>query len=824
VFGVIGYWKDAIMIRRQGKWSAVLQRFLLIGPPLILFLALLAVSGEASDESSDSCLNVAGTWRVESIIDVTDCGEGQHSDPGTAAFKVTQKECTILVLNESIIFYHGTANGNKIDLDGRYAEDGGTTEESADLTIEGNTLSGTSSWIWSGPGGTCSGTTQISGTLEYAPPPPEVTTLDGMVRDATSGQPVGRALISLSPGGHQVSSGTDGSFSASSLPPGTYMVHVSASSYFTKTLQDVTLLGAVSNQLNVSLVPYSPQVLDPSAAPPTVGNDGQGATLLSVHVTHPLGLSSITSVFGDLSPIGGSAQQAFYDDGNHGDGGAGDGTYGSFATVAQGVKARLYALNVTAVDSAGKKGFGSISLNVTERVTGIVGPSQSGSEIFDNTLGGQALNINIRFSSSQTVSGLRAIRGECQAVVTIYDPSGLIYGTFSVADATDINIPIPGAAAGQWEYEIVSQCDSALSYEVETSGSGTGMLVGRVVDGFSGSGVTGANINSNTGGTTVSLDQGYFSGVAVAGTGQVITSKVGYQTNIKNGVHVKAGAATNLSIQIVPQDAPAQAVPSGQNIYQILDPSADPNLPAQPFAAKVSGSNLEFNVLFPRYLQAVDLYLGFTINAPQHAGKLYLFDQNDAVVELTGTLPPWRKGTTNNESAQVLISAISGIYPLADYTLYALVTTDSTLSHYDLTYFTTTLAKPPPEGRNVTPISNPLDDPNPMTQPLAAKVTGGNLILNAHFPLQAQPVTVYLGYSTPSGELFLFRQDHSLELLTETLWPWRQNVTAEQAAQILSTPTAQISQGAYYFYALVTTDPVSFSNFDLTYFALRIGE
>jgi hypothetical protein len=804
------------MIRRQVKRSHILPHSLLIGMPLILILAILAVSSGAS---ADSCVNVAGTWKVDSWVDATECGEGQY--PDSITFTVTQEGCSIHVTSGSGTYYDGTVSGTGIHLVGWYEEDGGSTQETGDLTVDGNTISGMTNWTWYIPGFSCSGTTQIDATLENAPTPPEVADLHGTVKDATSGQPVYYALISLYPGGYQVSSGTDGSFSISELPPGTYTVQVSASGYLAKTFQDVELLSSLSNQLNVLLTPYLPQIISASASPLSVGNDGQGTTLLSVRVTHPLGLSSILSVFGDLSQIGGSTQQEFYDDGAHGDGSAGDGIYACQVTVAKGINARLYALNVTAFDKTEKEGFGSIVLNVTDKVSGSVGALQSASRIFENTVGGQDLNIHFAFL--KMVFGSKAIKDECQVEVTVYDPNDVPYDTYYGTD--DININIPDADPGEWSYEIHNPCPAALSYEVETSGAGTGMLVGRVVDGFSGAGVPGASIKCNTGGATMSLNQGYYSGVAVAGTGQVITNKAGYQTNIKDGVHVKAGTTTNLNIQIVPQDGSAEPPPSGQNFYQVLDPSEAPNPPTQPFAAKVSGSNLEFNVLFPRYQQAVDLYLGVTIAAPQNAGKLYLLNQNDDLVEYSGTLHAWRKGTTTSEGAQVLIPAESGSYPLGDYTLYALVTTDSaTLANYDLSYFTTTLAQPPPEGQSVTYLSNPLDNPNPMTQPLAVKVAGGNLVLNAFFPLQAQPVTIFVAYSTPSGALYLFKEDGSPALFTGTLWPWRQNVRAEQAAQLLSIPSSQMIQGTHYLYSLVTTDPVSFSNYDLIYFALSIGK
>src|SRR6185369_1905714 len=60
-----------------------------------------------------------------------------------------------------------------------------------------------------------------------------------------------------------------------------------------------------------------------------------GATLLTVATTQGANpASAIASVAADLSVIGGSSTQAFFDDGSNGDATAGDGVYSFSATVA----------------------------------------------------------------------------------------------------------------------------------------------------------------------------------------------------------------------------------------------------------------------------------------------------------------------------------------------------------------------------------------------------------------------------------------------------------------------------------------------------------
>ncbi len=133
---------------------------------------------------------------------------------------------------------------------------------------------------------------------------------------------------------------------------------------------------------------------------------------------------------------------------------AGDGTYSYKATVAKGTKAKLYALNVTAIDVMGKEGSVHISLNVTDKLSGTVQPSQSVSQIFDNTLGGQTLNIHFDFTKA--VLSLKALKSDCQIQLTILGPDGSQYGPYYGTDSIDVSIP--NAPAGQWEYVTTNQC------------------------------------------------------------------------------------------------------------------------------------------------------------------------------------------------------------------------------------------------------------------------------------------------------------------------------------------------------------------------------
>jgi hypothetical protein len=79
-------------------------------------------------------------------------------------------------------------------------------------------------------------------------------------------------------------------------------------------------------------------------------------------------------------------------------------------------------------------------------------------------------------------------------------------------------------------------------------------------------------------------------------------------------------------------------------------------------------------------------------------------------------------------------------------------------------------------------------------------------------------VSIFLAYLTPTGELYLIKDDNSAERFSGALRPWRENVSAEQIAQVLLMPMSQMSPGAYSFFSLVTADPVGLSSFDLFHF------
>jgi hypothetical protein len=113
-----------------------------------------------------------------------------------------------------------------------------------------------------------------------------------------------------------------------------------------------------------------------AATPPTIARASQ-STLLTVAVT-PAGSPASTgiTVTADLSSIGGSATQTFFDDGSNGDAAASDNTFSFQTTAAFASLPGVKSLPVTIADAQARSANASISLTVTCSFTGLIGPIQ----------------------------------------------------------------------------------------------------------------------------------------------------------------------------------------------------------------------------------------------------------------------------------------------------------------------------------------------------------------------------------------------------------------------------------------------------------------
>ena len=121
--------------------------------------------------------------------------------------------------------------------------------------------------------------------------------------------------------------------------------------------------GSVSISFTV-LAPTSPSV-SATASPSTV--QAGNSTLLTATVTPGANPTSTgISVTGDLSSIGGSATQQFYDDGTHGDAVAGNNVFSFNATVVNSTPAGTVNLPVNVADAQSRTASTSITLTVQD--------------------------------------------------------------------------------------------------------------------------------------------------------------------------------------------------------------------------------------------------------------------------------------------------------------------------------------------------------------------------------------------------------------------------------------------------------------------------
>jgi Bacterial Ig-like domain (group 3)/Lamin Tail Domain len=144
-----------------------------------------------------------------------------------------------------------------------------------------------------------------------------------------------------------------------------------------------------------------------SANPSTV--QAGNSTLLTVSVTPGANpVSTGLAVSANLSSVGGSAAQQFFDDGTHGDAIAGDNVFSFQATVPAATTAGLKTIRATITDAQSRSGSASISLNVTPSSTP---PTGSGSANPSSLQSGNStlLTVNVTPGSNPVSTGIGVV-------------------------------------------------------------------------------------------------------------------------------------------------------------------------------------------------------------------------------------------------------------------------------------------------------------------------------------------------------------------------------------------------------------------------------
>jgi len=111
--------------------------------------------------------SVGGSWSIHEEVDASDCGKGSYDDDYQIDIAQSADEITVTTSIDEFPYgaeFLGTVDGNHLQWNGEYPQDGGTVSvDHLSLTVDGDILSGTESWTWSDGASSCQGTTQVRG-------------------------------------------------------------------------------------------------------------------------------------------------------------------------------------------------------------------------------------------------------------------------------------------------------------------------------------------------------------------------------------------------------------------------------------------------------------------------------------------------------------------------------------------------------------------------------------------------------------------------------------------------------------------------------------
>lgn len=170
-------------------------------------------------------------------------------------------------------------------------------------------------------------------------------------------------------------------------------------------VDDISILGIPAG------TPTNPTGIG-GANPSTVS--AGGSTLLTVAVTpgdNPT--SSGIGVIADLTAIGGSSSQQFFDDGSNGDASAGDNTFSFRASVGANTSGGAKSLPVTIRDAQSRTGSATISLTVATSTP----PSGTGSANPSTVDAGQSTTLSVNVTpGTNPASSLITVTGDLSSV------------------------------------------------------------------------------------------------------------------------------------------------------------------------------------------------------------------------------------------------------------------------------------------------------------------------------------------------------------------------------------------------------------------------
>lgn len=370
---------------------------------------------------------------------------------------------------------------------------------------------------------------------------PRLGAMQGVVRNAATLQPIEGARLTTQRGGLRATTDAQGRFTLSGLPPDTWIMVATAAGFGFSREATVEVRGGETASVEMELNPR-PTVTEVSPASGTTG----GTVELTMQGSGFLAGISASLRRRDAEPIAATSTTLV------------SATQLRATFSLANVEPSTYAAVVTNTD--GQVGVLPEAFQVNAVASGSASSATPFVTTVSNPTEGATIRLVVNIGSAASA----------QVVVTFPDGSSQ---TFQVTTSNQA-IEIAGAPAGTFTISLTLGGGSAASqsgkgatsppsFELKRQGGsqsvsisstvieGIGVITGRTFDDFSGTGLTGVELRSNTGGLSVSAD-GFYLLTVPAGLTAITASLESFQSATTQGVEVQGGNTQLLDIPLTP--------------------------------------------------------------------------------------------------------------------------------------------------------------------------------------------------------------------------------------------------------------------------------
>ena len=345
---------------------------------------------------------------------------------------------------------------------------------------------------------------------------PNGGTITGTVTDSLTADPLSGVAITIKQGASTIATtttATNGTYTVSSLPPGTYSVQAALTNYTTQTISSITVTSDTTQTVNVALVAL------PGAISGTISGIGGGTATVEA-LQGAIVIGSTTT------------------------GGGGSYTISSVLPGAYSVRAHLSTHEVVAYPSP-------VSVSAGTTTSGINITISSG----QGTVLGYVRNVSSVGISSATV---RALQGTTEVYSTTTDVNGLY--TMDVLPPGSYTIEAQGAAYGTTTQG--ATVSAGMTTEVDfTLGLIPGTISGTIVSSSAATGVGNAVVTVSQGGallqTTATAHDGTYSMPNLppgSGYSVSVAATTHYTSASQSGLTVTSGATTTVILSMTPNN------------------------------------------------------------------------------------------------------------------------------------------------------------------------------------------------------------------------------------------------------------------------------